>query len=489
VTAAAATGSFGVSASTACGKWTPTSSVNWIGVVYGQSGTGDGSVGYKIDASTLYKARTGTISVAATAPTTSTFTVTQDGANCSYTFTPPNGSVPQAGGSQTLSVATSCTWSASTTTSWIAINAGGTTGNGTLSYTVAPNNSVASRTGSILINDQTYMVTQLGTGCSYTVAPLTANYNASGGQGQVTVQTNDISCAWTVQNSVPWITNVTSTATSGNGTVSYGVAAANTSTSRTATLVVAGQNVTVNQAGVGILFTAQSVVNGASFLSGQIAPGELITIFGSALGPASPVGLQLNAAGSVSTSLGGTQVLFDGVPAPMTYASATQVNTIVPFELSNNVLSTQMQVSVQGVLSSPVTEFLASSSPAIFAASGGSGQGAILNQDNSPNSSSNPAAVGTVLQVFMTGAGQMNPAGVDGQLAGSTPALPLGVVTASIGGVPATVQYAGTSSGLVEGVTQVNVQIPQGAPSGSAVPIVVQVGANPSPSGVTVAIQ
>lgn len=489
MTAASATGSFTVNSTTAGCQWTATSNAPWIEISYGQSGKPGGSVGYTLLGSTQFKARTGTITLS-TVSSNTTFTVTQDAANCSYTFTPPNASIPQAGGPQSLAVATNCTWTASTTTSWIGINAGGTTGNGTLSYTVAPNNAVSSRAGTIAINDQTYTVTQLGSGCNYTVAPLTANFNATGGQGQVSVQTNDPTCPWTVQNSVPWITNVTTTATAGNGTVAYAVAPANTSNSRTTALVVAGQNVTVNQAGVGILFSAQSVVNGASFVSGQIAPGELITIFGSSLGPTTPVSLQLTPDGqSVTTSLGGTQVLFDGVPAPITYASATQVNAIVPFELSNNVVSTQVQVAVQGVASSPVTEFLASASPAIFAASGGSGQGAVLNQDSSPNSSSNPAPVGTVLQVFITGAGQTNPAGVDGLLAGSTPSLPLGTVTAAIGGVPTPVQYAGTSSGLVEGVMQVNVQIPQGAPSGSSVPIVVQVGAYASPSGVTVAIQ
>ncbi len=491
ISAAAATGSFVVNASTSNCARTAKSNNTWIAVAYGQSGNGvTGTVGYTVDTSTLYTARTGTISV-----NTTVFTIKQAAAICApYIFTPVNGSVQPPGGNQTLSVNTSCTWTASTSTSWISINAGGTTGPGTLSYTVAPNNSVASRTGSILINDQTYTVTQLGTGCNYTVAPLTANYSATGGQGQVTIQA-DSACSWTVQNPVTWISNINIggvpvASPSGNATVSYTVAPANSSQSRTAALNVAGQTVTVNQAGVGILFTAQSVVNGASFLSGQIAPGELITIFGSALGPTSPVGLQLTPDGqSVTTSLGGTQVLFDGVPAPLTYVSATQVNAIVPFELAGNAVSTQVQVSVQGIASSPVTEFLASSVPAIFTASGGSGQGAILNQDNSPNSSSNPAAKGSVLQVFITGAGQTNPAGVDGQLAGSTPSQPLGSVTATIGGVPATVQYAGSSNGLVAGVTQVNILIPPGAPSGSAVPIVIQVGANPSPTGVTVAIR
>ena len=485
----AATGSFVVNASTATCPRTAVSNNTWIAVAYGQTGNGlTGTVGYTVDNSTLYTARTGTISVNGTL-----FTVTQDAYPCTYTFTPANQSVPAAGGNLTLSVGTSCTWTASTTTSWILINAGGTTGNGTLSYTVLTNTGVGSRTGSILINNQTYPVTQFGIGCSYTVAPLTANYNAGGGQGQIAVQA-DSACAWAVQNTASWITNINIggvpvTAPSGNATVTYTVAAANSSQSRTATLTVAGQSVTVNQAGVGILFTAQSVVNGASFLSGQIAPGELITIFGSALGPTTPVGLQLTSDGEhVATSLGGTQVLFDGVAAPLTYASSTQVNAIVPFELAGGAVSTQMQVEVQGIPSSQVTEFLASASPAVFTVSGGSGQGAVLNQDNSPNSSSNPATRGSVLQIYITGAGQTNPAGVDGQLAGTTPARPLGTVTATVGGVAAVVQYAGSSSGLVAGVTQVNVVVPQGAPTGNSVPLVVQVGAYPSPSGVTVAI-
>ena len=461
------------------------SNSSWINVTFGQTGSGNGTIGYGIDASTLYTARTGTISV----NNSVSFTVTQDAYPCTYTFTPVNASVQPPGGNLSISVGTTCTWTASTSTPWITINAGGTTGNGTLSYTVAPNSAVASRTGTITINDQMYTVTQLGTGCNYTVAPLTANYSATGGQGQVMVQT-DTSCSWNVQNSVPWLTNVNASSQAGNGTVSYTVAANNTSQSRTTMLTVAGQSVSVNQAGVGILFTAQSVVNGASFNSGQIAPGELITIFGSALGPTTPVGLQLTPDGQyVTTSLGGTQVLFDGVAAPVTYVSSSQVNAIVPFELAGNTVSTQVQVAVQGVPSSAVTEFLASSSPAVFTVSGGSGQGAVLNQDNSPNSGSNPAPIGSVLQIFITGAGQTIPAGVDGQLAGSNPAQPQGTVTATIGGVAAPVQYAGSSSGLVAGVTQVNVVVPQGAPSGSAVPLVVMVGANPSPAGVTVAIQ
>ena len=494
VTAAKATGSFTVNGSASNCPWTAKSNANWILLAYGQSGGNGGSVGYTIENSTLYTSRTGTISVS-TASATVNFTVTQDAFPCAYTFNPVNATIQPPGGNQSLAVGTTCTWTASTTTSWIDLNAGsGTTGNGTLSFTVSPNNAVAARYGSILINNQTYQVTQFGTGCNYTVDPAAANYGASGGMGQVTVQT-DSSCQWSVQSPVPWINNISIngmpvSTPSGNATVAYSVDPNTGSQSRTNTLTVAGQSVMISQAGVGILLTAQSVVNGASFLSGQIAPGELITIFGSALGPTTPVGLQLTPDGSaVTTSLGGTRVLFDGAPAPLTYVSDGQVNAIVPYELAGDTVSTQVQVEVQGTASSPVTEFLTSASPAIFTAGGGTGQAAALNQDNSPNAPGNPASIGTVLQVYMTGAGQTNPAGVDGQLATTDPAIPLGTVTATIGGVPAPVQYAGSSYGLVAGVTQVNVVVPQGVPTGDAVPLVIQVGATPSPAGVSVAIQ
>jgi uncharacterized protein (TIGR03437 family) len=493
VSAASATGTFAISASTSNCSRTARSNTTWISVAFGQTGNGtSGSVGYTIEASTLYTPRTGTLTVA-TASSSANFTVTQDAFPCAYSFNPLNQTVQPPGGNFTLSVGTTCTWTASTKTTWITINAGGTTGNGPLSYTVAPNNDIATRSGSITINDQTYTVTQFGTGCNYTVAPMVANYNATGGTGQLTVQA-DSSCSWSAQSPVDWINNLNIagaplTNPAGNATVTYTVAANTGSQSRTATLTVAGQQITISQAGVGILLTAQSVVNGASFLSGQIAPGELITIFGSALGPTSPVGLQLTPDGSsVTTSLGGTQVLFDGAPAPLTYVSDGQVNAIVPFELAGNAISTQVQVQVNGTPSGAVTLFLTSASPAIFTAGGGSGQAAVLNQDNSPNSASNPAAIGSVLQVYMTGAGQTMPASTDGQLAGSTPWIPLSTVTATIGGVPAVVQYAGSAYGLVAGVTQVNVVVPDGTPTGSAVPIVLQVGANPSPSGVTVAL-
>ena len=132
---------------------------------------------------------------------------------------------------------------------------------------------------------------------------------------------------------------------------------------------------------------------------------------------------------------------------------------------------------------------VAPSSPATFAVSVGTGQGAVLNQDNSPNRASNPATVGSVLQVFATGFGQTAPSGVDGLIAGASASSPVLNVTATVGGIAAPVQYAGSSNGLVAGVTQVNVAIPAGVTPGNAVPLALTVGGNSSAPGITVAIR
>jgi len=165
---------------------------------------------------------------------------------------------------------------------------------------------------------------------------------------------------------------------------------------------------------------------------------------------------------------------------PLTYVSATQVNAIVPFSL-DGASTTKLVVEVQGVASSPTTMQVAAASPAIFS-------GAVLNQDNSANSATKPASAGSVLQIFTTGFGQTSPTGVDGQICGTNPSKPAPPVTATIGGVAATVQYAGTASGLMAGVTQVNVQVPVGIKAGNSVPVVLTGAGASSPGSYMVAI-
>ena len=231
------------------------------------------------------------------------------------------------------------------------------------------------------------------------------------------------------------------------------------------------------------------VTNAASYSQDAVAPGELVAIFGSNLGAAPASGLQLDDSGRVTTSLGGTRVLFDGVPGPMTYSSEGQVNALVP--LGVQTTSTNIQVEFQGQLSDTVAMPVAPSLPGIFAADGsGIGQGLILNQDGSANSLSNPAMPGSAIVLYATGAGLFSPDGGDGWVV--TPdSLPLPIlpVSATIGGQSATVLYAGGGPGMVEGILQVNLQIPSEVPVGPAVEVRLQIGDNTSQSGLTVALQ
>ncbi len=134
-----------------------------------------------------------------------------------------------------------------------------------------------------------------------------------------------------------------------------------------------------------------SVVNAASYASGAVAPGELVTIFGNTLGPTAAVGAVASASGTIATTLGNVQVTFDGTPAPLLYASSGQINAVVPFEVAGQT-SVQMTVTQTGGQSYSATLPVDAASPSIFSAnSSGTGPGAILNNANlSQNSPRTP---------------------------------------------------------------------------------------------------
>ncbi|MBI3666576.1 MAG: SBBP repeat-containing protein [Acidobacteria bacterium] len=244
-----------------------------------------------------------------------------------------------------------------------------------------------------------------------------------------------------------------------------------------------------SKAAVAPSFSPAGTVNAATFLQGPVAPGEIVTIFGTGFGPPTLATLQLTPDGKVNTGAGGTRVLFGDFAAPIIYSVANQLSVIVPYFLAR-FASTQVQIEYLGTRSAPVTLPVAPSSPGIFTLNAsGKGPGAILNQDYSVNSAGNPASVGSILQIFATGEGQTKPPGVDGSLAAIPLPAPLLPVSVKIGGIPAEVQYAGAAPGLVAGVLQVNAKVPPGVTPGSAVPVSLTVGTATSPDGVTVAIK
>ncbi len=232
--------------------------------------------------------------------------------------------------------------------------------------------------------------------------------------------------------------------------------------------------------------TAAGVVNAASFLGGSIAPGELVTIFGSNFGPSQIATLQVSN-GAVTTNVGNTQVLFNNVAAPMIYSITGQVSAIVPYEVAGQSTA-QMQVLYNGVASNTVTLNVAGAAPALFTLnSSGTGPGAILNQDYSLNSATNQAAAGSIVQLFGTTEGVTNPTGVDGKLTVAPFPAPVLPVSVTIGGINAPTVYAGEAPGLVAGVFQIDAVVPANVPNGNQ-PVVVTVGNVSSPSGVTVAV-
>ena len=233
-----------------------------------------------------------------------------------------------------------------------------------------------------------------------------------------------------------------------------------------------------------------SVQNAASFVLGPVAPGEIVTIFGTAMGPATGVNLQLNASGSVATTVSNSGVLFDGVAAPIVYTSATQISAVVPYEVAGKT-TTKVQVSYQGLLSNPLNIQVAAAAPGIFTANGsGSGQGAILNQDVTVNSPSNGADPGSVISIYATGEGQTNPPGIDGAINPNSLPLPAPVlpVKVQIAGQAAEVQYYGAAPGALAGLLQVNAKVPANIQRGTSVSVVITVGSASSQT-VTLAIK
>jgi uncharacterized protein (TIGR03437 family) len=231
-----------------------------------------------------------------------------------------------------------------------------------------------------------------------------------------------------------------------------------------------------------------AVTSAGDFSSGPVAPGEIVLIWGSGLGPASLTTYTPGQNGAVPNTLAATTVSFNGVPAPIIYTSSTTLCAIVPYEVAGESTA-NVVVSYQGSTSAAFAEVIAPTAPHYFTETYAVvGQIAALNADYSKNSTTNPSPAGSVVILYATGEGATTPPGVDGTLVGSTLTQPLADVSVMIGGQKADVLYAGGAPGLVEGLLQVDVRIPAGTPSGNA-PVDMQIGKATTPSGGTIAVQ
>jgi hypothetical protein len=191
-------------------------------------------------------ARTGTLRVAR-----ETVTVTQGGAGCSATLTPPSASFSETGGTDSVDVTipNGCDWDAVANDPWLTITGGSPgNGNGTITYSVAVNPDGTPRTGTFTIASQTFTVTQGGAPCTATLTPPSASFNEKGGTDSIDV-TIPNGCPWDAVANDSWLTVTSGSPGNGNGTVAYSVDFNFGSQSRTGSLSIAGQTFTVMQGG------------------------------------------------------------------------------------------------------------------------------------------------------------------------------------------------------------------------------------------------
>ncbi len=238
--------------------------------------------------------------------------------------------------------------------------------------------------------------------------------------------------------------------------------------------------------------TIAVILNAATLLPGPISPGELVAIKGAALGPSTPLQTQLTPNGMVSTNLGGIQVFFGAVAAPLTYVSDTQINAVVPYEVAGQV-SVSVTVNRNGVVSpAGIQQAVVPTSPGLFTISGtGTGEVAAFNGDLSLNSDANPAAKGSLVVLYATGEGVLRSNQVTGSVTPSGGPYPLPQatpLTVTIGGIPAQTAFFNEAPTLVEGVIQINAFVPANVASGD-VPVAITIGNSTSPSTTTIAVK
>jgi uncharacterized protein (TIGR03437 family) len=215
----------------------------------------------------------------------------------------------------------------------------------------------------------------------------------------------------------------------------------------------------------GVFLNPQGIVNAGSsapFTAG-LAPGELLTLYGVNLAP----GIQRAATIPLPTTLGNVQVTINGVPAPILYVYPTQLAAIVPYGVVGSIA--KVQVFNNNVPSNAVTSWISNTAPGVLTQSqNGLGYGDVIHLNGTLVNAQSPAQIGETVSVYLTGLGAVSPTIADGAAGPTDPnalAKAVATITAYIGGVPATIGYAGLAPQLA-GLYQINLTVPAGLTAG-----------------------
>jgi uncharacterized protein (TIGR03437 family) len=236
---------------------------------------------------------------------------------------------------------------------------------------------------------------------------------------------------------------------------------------------------------------AGGIMSAASYFNTSVSPGEVVVLYGTGLGPPVLSFPAVDDAGFVATNILGTRVLFDGIQAPLLYASSGMIGAVVPYEVTG--AATRVQVEFSGVRSDMAAVPVTPSAPGIFTLDqSGRGPGVIFNQDGTINTVVNPAKRGDIVVFYATGLGQTLPAGTTGKITGTN--LPVVIqqplpVTVMFGNTKGLLTYDGPAPAIIAGMSQINVLVPKDAPFGATVPLTVQAGNAVSQAGVTIALR
>jgi uncharacterized protein (TIGR03437 family) len=221
---------------------------------------------------------------------------------------------------------------------------------------------------------------------------------------------------------------------------------------------------------------ADQIANSAGGPAAPVAPGELVTIYAEQLGPAAGLGAQFDADGRLPVKLGETEVWFDGVPAPILFAGAFQINVQAPYSLQPGK-TTSVQGFFYRIPSNRLTVDVVDAAPEVFN-DFATHYAISLNEDGSRNGPTNPANAGGIVVLFASGGGQTSPAGITGAATRSPhPQITL-PVTLTVEGQPTEILFAGEVPGFV-GLVQVNARLARSSTPAAAprpVPISLRIG-------------
>jgi hypothetical protein len=226
--------------------WSAASNVPWISLGALNGGRGSRGIHLQVAANPLTTARTGIVTVAG-----QTFTVVQAG--CTVQAFPASMRVPPDLAQYWIEVVADnpvCAWTASSTEPWITLLAGAS-GSGTqrVPFAVSDNQSLAPRTGFLIVGGQTIAVTQDGA-CEFTLRPLSQEFGSAGGRGIVEIFTRG-DCRWTAASNDPWIQITSRPSGTGAALVRYTVDPHTGSARRAGTMLIARQTFAVYQDGTG----------------------------------------------------------------------------------------------------------------------------------------------------------------------------------------------------------------------------------------------